>query len=102
MTFKHENIPFKRMAAKVDCSRNAVWNLPALKKWIDVISKLGYNALMLYTEDTYEVEGHPYFGYGRGRFSKEELKEIDTYALTRGVELIPSIATLAHLPTIFR
>jgi len=102
MTFKHENIPFKRMAAKVDCSRNAVWNLPALKKWIDVISKLGYNALMLYTEDTYEVDGHPYFGYGRGRFSKEELKEIDTYALTRGVELIPSIATLAHLPTIFR
>ena len=102
MTFKHENIPFKRMAAKVDCSRNAVWNLPALKKWIDVISKLGYNALMLYTEDTYEVDGHPYFGYGRGRFSKEELKEINAYALTRGVELIPSIATLAHLPTIFR
>ncbi len=102
MTFKNENIPFKRMAAKVDCSRNAVWNLPALKKWIDVISKLGYNALMLYTEDTYEVDGHPYFGYGRGRFSKKELKEIDAYALTRGVELIPSIATLAHLPTIFR
>ena len=102
LPFKNENIPFKRFAAKVDCSRNAVWNLPSLKKWIDISAKLGYNALMLYTEDTYEVEGHPYFGYGRGRYSKAELKELDAYALERGIELIPSIATLAHLPTIFR
>lgn len=102
LPFKKGNIPFKRFATKVDCSRNAVWSVPSLKKWIDMISKLGYNALLLYTEDTYEIDGHPYFGYGRGRYSKDELKELNTYALEHGVELIPSIAALAHLPTIFR
>jgi len=102
LPFKNESIPFKRFATKVDCSHNAVWNLTALKKWIDITAKLGYNALLLYTEDTYEISGHPYFGYGRGRFSMEELKAADTYALERGIELIPSIATLSHLATIFR
>ena len=102
LSFQKKNIPFKRLATKVDCSRNAVWNIPSLKKWIDIISKLGYNTLLLYTEDTYEVDRHPYFGYGRGRYSKDELKQLDAYALEHGVELIPSIATLSHLATIFR
>lgn len=102
LPFKKENIPFKRFATKVDCSHNAVWNIPSLKKWIDITSSLGFNTLLLYMEDTYEIDGHPYFGYGRGRYSKKELKEINTYSLEQGIELIPSIATLAHLPTIFR
>ncbi len=102
LTFKKDNIPFNRFATKVDCSHNAVWKISSLKKWVDITSNLGYNSLMLYTEDTYEIDGHPYFGYGRGRYSKEELKELDAYALERSVELIPSIATLSHLPTIFR
>lgn len=102
LPFKKENIPFKRFATKVDCSHNAVWNIPSLKKWIDITSSLGFNTLLLYMEDTYEIDGHPYFGYGRGRYSKKELKEINNYSLEQGIELIPSIATLAHLPTIFR
>lgn len=28
---------------------------------------LGYSRLFLYTEDTYEVEGYPYFGALRGQ-----------------------------------
>jgi N-acetyl-beta-hexosaminidase len=57
---------------------------------------------MLYTEDTYEIEGEPYFGYLRGRYSHDELKEIDCYAASKGIELIPCIQTLAHLNAIFR
>ncbi len=96
------SIPFKRFSAFLDCSRNAVINLPALKRFIDCIAKMGYNAVSLYTEDTYEIEGHPYFGYARGRFSKAELKEIGAYAKERGVEVYGNINTLAHLKTIFR
>ncbi|MBE6957406.1 MAG: hypothetical protein E7450_08185 [Ruminococcaceae bacterium] len=95
-------IPFKRFATSVDCSRNSVMTVDALKEWIDIISDLGYNHLMLYTEDTYEVEGHPYFGYARGRYSKAELKELNAYAKTHGVEIVPAIQTLAHMATIFR
>lgn len=86
----------------LDCSRNAVMSVNSLKKWIDITSDLGYNTLLLYTEDTYEVDGNPYFGYMRGRYTQEELKEIDAYALSKGMELMPCVQTLAHLEAIVR
>ena len=52
---------------------------------------------LLYTEDTYEVPEEPYFGTYRGRYSQNEIREIDVYAKTFGIELIPCIQTLAHL-----
>ena len=93
---------FRRFGTMLDCSRNAVPTVDSLKKWIDITSDLGYNTLLLYTEDTYEVEGNPYFGYMRGRFSQEELKTVDAYARSKGMELIPCIQTLAHLNAIVR
>lgn len=100
MTEKNNN--FRRFGVMLDCSRNAVMNIPTLKKWVDIMADLGYNTLMLYTEDTYEVDNQPYFGYLRGRYSKDELREIDDYAFKKGIELIPAIQTLAHLNSIFR
>ena len=88
---------FSNFGVMIDCSRNAVPNKEGLKKFIKIISDMGYNFAMLYTEDTYEVENEPFFGYKRGRYSKNELKEIDSYARSVGVELIPCIQTLAHL-----
>lgn len=93
---------FRRFGLMLDCSRNAVMNVNALKKWIDITTDMGYNTLLLYTEDTYEVDQNPYFGYMRGRYSQEELKEIDAYAASRGMELIPCIQTLAHVNAIVR
>lgn len=93
---------FKRFGIMLDCSRNAVATVDSLKKWIDITTDLGYNTLMLYTEDTYEVPDNPYFGYMRGRYSCEELKEVDAYAKEKGMELIPCIQTLAHLNAIVR
>lgn len=93
---------FRRLGTMIDCSRGAVMNVETVKRWIDITSDLGYHTLMLYTEDTYEVDGQPYFGYLRGRYTQEELKEIDEYATKQGMELIPCIQTLAHLEAIFR
>lgn len=93
---------FNRFGVMLDCSRNAVMNIQTLRKWIDIMADLGYNTLMLYTEDTYEVDNQPYFGYLRGRYSQKELREIDDYAFEKGIELIPAIQTLAHLNSIFR
>ena len=92
----------KYFGTMIDCSRNAVMTVDMVKKYIDVLSKMGYNMLMLYTEDTYEIENRPMFGYLRGRYTKDELKEIVAYGETKGIELIPCIQTLAHLDTIFR
>lgn len=99
---KEEKTTPRRLGTMLDCSRNAVMTADAVKKWIDITADMGYNMLMLYTEDTYEVSGEPYFGYARGRYSKAELKEIDAHAASKGMELIPCIQTLAHLNAIAR
>ena len=95
-------IPFKRFSSFLDCSRNSVVNVETLKRWIDVISQMGYNTMTIYTEDTYELEGEPYFGYARGRYTKDELKQINAYAKAHGVEIFANINTLAHMKSIFR
>lgn len=96
------NIAFQKLGVMLDCSRNAVMTVDTYKKMVDILSSLGYNTIRLYTEDTYEVDNEPYFGYLRGRYTKDEIREMDAYAKERGVELIPCIQTLAHLGTIFR
>ena len=92
----------KYFGVMLDMSRNAVMKPDTVKKFVAYISSFGYNMLQLYTEDTYEVNNEPYFGYLRGGYKKEEIKEIDAYCKEKGVELIPCIQTLAHLKTIFK
>lgn len=93
---------FAKKGLMIDCSRNAVRTVKTVERLIDIMSALGYNTLMLYTEDTYEIEGEPRFGYLRGRYSREEIKHLDAYAAKKGIELIPCIQTLAHLNAIKR
>lgn len=88
---------FNRFGVMIDCSRNAVMTVEQLKKFITIISKMGYNQVHLYMEDTYEVNGESFFGYLRGKYTKEELKELDDFAYGIGVELVPNIQTLAHM-----
>lgn len=91
----------KRFGVMLDMSRNAVMKPAELKKLADILHSFGYNMIQLYTEDTYEVEGEPYFGYLRGRYTKEELRDIVSYCEGIGMEIIPCIQTLAHLNQIF-
>ena len=92
----------KTLGVMIDMSRNAVMSMEGLYRFLPLLKKMGYNCVMLYTEDTYEVEGEPFFGYMRGRYSKAELRELDAYAASLGIELIPCIQTLAHLATFLR
>ena len=93
---------FDNFGVMIDMSRNAVMSMDGLKRFLPLLKKMGYNCVMLYTEDTYEVDGEPYFGYMRGRYSKAEMKEIDAFAASLGMTVIPCIQTLAHLNAIFR
>lgn len=88
---------FDDCGVMIDCSRNGVMKVDAVKKYINCMAALGLNFLMLYTEDTYTIEEYKFFGYLRGKYSKEELREIDDYAYSLGVEVIPCIQTLGHL-----
>lgn len=83
-----------------DVSRNAVLNADSVKHLIRLAALMGYNRVMLYMEDIYDIESRPYFGYLRGKYSKKELREFDEYASAFDIELIPCIQTLAHLGTV--
>ena len=87
----------KTLAAMIDCSRNGVMKPEKVKEFALIIKNMGYNALMLYTEDTYEVENEPYFGHMRGRYTIAEMRKMDAYCCSIGIELIPCIQVLAHL-----
>lgn len=98
---RKEKPVFTHLTYMADCSRNAVCGVRFVKELIRTMALMGYDRLMLYTEDTYEVEGRPFFGYMRGRYSAQELRELDGYAARFGIELVPCIQTLAHLNAIF-
>lgn len=97
-----KNSTYEHFGVMIDMSRNAVMRVDALKRFLPLLKKMGYNTALLYTEDTYEVDGEPYFGYMRGKYSVEELRELDAFASSIGMELIPCIQTLAHLSTSMR
>ncbi|HJB39597.1 MAG TPA: family 20 glycosylhydrolase, partial [Candidatus Ruthenibacterium avium] len=91
-----------QLGAMLDVSRNSVYTLPTMKKFLCQLALMGYTECYLYMEDTYELPGYPYFGYRRGRYSVQEQKELDDFAALVGIELIPCIQTLAHLRTAIR
>ncbi|MDE6373228.1 MAG: beta-N-acetylhexosaminidase [Clostridia bacterium] len=94
------NSAFTAAGPMFDVSRNGVLKVSTVKKLIRLSALMGYNTFMLYMEDVYPVDGRPYFGYLRGRYSKRDLREIDGYAAEFGIEVIPCIQTLAHLNTV--
>ena len=69
----------KFLTAMLDMSRNGPLKVEAIKRFANIAKQMGYNALGLYMEDVYEIEGEPYFGHLRGRYTKAELKEVNTY-----------------------
>ncbi len=97
-----ETAAYKMLCYMGDCSRNAVYNIPTAKRMIRTLAGMGYDSMMLYTEDTYELPDYKYFGHMRGRYTEEELRGLDDYAWSYGIELIPCIQTLAHLATAMR
>lgn len=96
------NSSFKDLSIMVDVARNYPLKVETFKKLIRYMALLGYSTLKIYLEDLLEVNNEPYFGYLRGRYSKEEIKEIVNYADLFKIEVMPYIQTLAHLNQIKR
>ena len=88
---------FRCLGVMLDMSRNAVMRPEEVIRFGEMLGDMGYNTLMLYTEDTYEIREEPYFGYLRGRYSEKELRAIAASCEKAGVELVPCVQTLAHL-----
>ena len=103
ITSEYEETPHHdSLCYMVDQSRNAVLKPDEAKRLVRYLALSGYDSMMLYTEDTYEVEGEKYFGYMRGKWTKAQIRELDDYCLNFGIELIPCIQTLGHMERVMR
>ncbi len=93
-----EKDAFQTNGAMHDGSQaSSLLNIDTCKKLLRMMAAMGLNLFMLYCEDCYDVEGEPYWGYMRPRYSQADFRELDDYAWSLGIEMIPCIQTLAHL-----
>lgn len=93
---------FNDLSLMVDVARNNVLRVETFYRLIKYLALLGYDSIRIYLEDLFEIEDEPYFGHFRGRYNKEEIKNIANYASLFSIKVIPCIQTLAHLKTIKR
>lgn len=87
-------------AVYADCCRNGVMKVEALKELVVTAATMGFNVMYMYMEDTFPLEKYPYFGHKRGCYSKEELNELNSFAMLFGISLAASFQTLGHLQVI--
>ncbi len=93
---------FRTLGVLLDCSRNAVPRIDWLKRTVVSLALMGYDHLELYMEDTFQCPGEPAFGYCRGAYSLEELRELDAFASKLGVEVCGAIQSLGHLEQVLK
>lgn len=91
-----------RFGALVCCASNGVMKPTTEKKLVDILEKIGYNLLELCIDDLYRIDDEPFFGYMRGGYTHDEIKDLDAYCRLHGVELVPCIQTLSHLDNLVK
>lgn len=101
--FLREEPQFAMNGPMFDVSQgNAVMKPETVQRFLRMMALMGLDMIMLYTEDSYDVPEQPYFGYMRGRYTREEISELDRYAGLFGIEMIPCIQTLSHLEDVLK
>lgn len=79
----------------LDLTLNGVMTPEGLARYFAKMALMGLNTAVI--KQLVEVKEYPLCGYLRGRYTAEEMKQIDDYAYSLGIEVIPAMDTLAHL-----
>jgi hexosaminidase len=88
---------FTTLGILLDCGHNPTVTTQHFCTWLRRLALLGYDTAMVYTEAGYLLPDEPCFGYQRGAYTLDEMRELDLYASTLGIEMIGSIQALGHL-----
>ncbi|MBI4977571.1 MAG: hypothetical protein HZC28_08820 [Spirochaetes bacterium] len=92
-----ETCAFTELGMLLDCGHNAVVTAAQIRKWLRHLALLGFDTAMIYTDTGYRLPGEPAFGYMHGAYTFEEMRDLDSYAVDLGIELVASIQALGHL-----
>lgn len=93
---------FDTLGILLDCGHNATITPQHLRMWLRRLALLGYNTAMVYTEAGYRLPDEPAFGYQRGTYTLDEMRELDGYAAALGIEMVGSIQALGHLEQVLK
>lgn len=84
-----------------DIARGNTVNVEYWKRFIREFSRLKVNEIMLYMEDDYHFQTHPYLGRP-DTFTPEKARELVAYARQHHVALVPQIESLGHAGALLR
>ncbi len=93
---------FPHRGFMLDVSRGRVPKLETLYELVDWLDILKYNQLQLYVEHTYAFKKHPLIGKGHSPLSASELRKLDAYCKSRGIELVPNLQSFGHAAHILK
>ena len=88
---------FRHLSALIECSSGVAPKIETIKKYVKFLSDMGYDRVYIGMADAYKIKEEPYFGYKRGGYTVNQLRDMDEFAKSVKVELIAQIQTLSHL-----
>jgi len=86
----------------LDVSRGRVPTMDTLRALVDRLALYKINQLQLYMENCLRLDGLEEIWSQTDPFTPEDILELDCYCNTRGIELVPCIATFGHLYDLLR
>ncbi|MCQ3811240.1 MAG: family 20 glycosylhydrolase [Acidimicrobiia bacterium] len=88
---------FERRAYMLDVSRDRVPTRETLEWLVGALAALGFNELQLYVEHTFAYAGHQEVWEGASAFTSGDLRWLDYYCETNGVELVGNMNCFGHM-----
>ncbi|MEO0795610.1 MAG: family 20 glycosylhydrolase [Verrucomicrobiota bacterium] len=81
----------------LDISRDRVPTMDHLRRLIDMLAKLRYNQLQLYTEHTFAYAGHETVWGMASPMTADEIESLDAYCQERHIELVANQNSFGHM-----
>lgn len=87
---------------QVDLARGPVPKLEYLERIVRTIAEFKMNALFMYIEDSFRVNGQPLIGLLSDTLTRDDWTKLIAYAKPYHVEIIPAVEACGHLHKILR
>ena len=88
--------PFQ-LAYQMDLGRIPAPPMSDLKRRVDTLAELGYTQFQLYMECSFAYKGHEKAWSRRRTLTADEMRELSCYCRSKGIDLVPSQNSFAHM-----
>lgn len=78
-------------------AQGKVPKLETAKRLVDIAGKLGYDQIQLFSKAAFRYEKHPEASFERSPYTWKDVKELEEYCLSKGIELVPYQALFSHM-----